>query len=224
MISIIIPIYNEEELLKEKFEYFKNLAQQAELIFVNGNSSDKSVSIASKISKVISTQKGRAHQLNIGTAQAQHNILLFLHADTTISPRNISKIYSKLSKSNIIGGCFSQKIEGTNILYPWIAFTGNLRARISHVFYGDQGIFVKKNIFQEIGGFPEVDICEDIYFCKKLKKHGKLCVFPEKIICSPRRWEKQGMFSTFLLNMKITLNILLKKSTTQFSKHYADVR
>jgi len=172
MISIIIPVYNEEEILLRNSQKLKNLSQSAELIFVDGGSSDKSAEIASSYGVVIDCKKGRALQMNCGAEYARHEILLFLHSDNYIFPEAILSIEKNIKKNGFIGGCLTQRIDNRRFIYRIIESQGNIRARLSKVFYGDQGIFIKKDIFFKIGGFPEVPIMEDVLLTKKLRKIG----------------------------------------------------
>ncbi len=147
MISIVIPIYNEEKILAEHSPYFENLSQYAEFIFIDGSSTDASIELASTFGKVLSCQKGRAIQMNYGAQHARFDTIFFLHADNKISPEALLSIEKEIQKNGIIGGCLTQRIDKNGVIYRIIEAQGNLRAKLSKIFYGDQGIFVKKDIF-----------------------------------------------------------------------------
>ena len=209
MISIIIPIYNEEEVLRFSTERLLGLSECTELIFVDGGSSDKSADIAKEYGKVLSCEKGRGRQMNVGAREAQNNTLLFLHADNAISPEVFENIEKTVCDNGAVGGCLTQRIENKRPVFRFIEWQGNSRARRTKVFYGDQGIFVRKDVFERIGGFPVVPIFEDVLFTQKLRREGKTTVLPDKIMVSARRWEKRGilrttvMFSWFLTMFKM---------------------
>ena len=169
-ISVIVPVYNEDDILSRNAPCFKDLVQCAELIFVDGGSTDATLERAHDYGKVINSKKGRALQMNRGAQQAQCDILLFLHADNIITTETIGSIENHLRKNGFIGGCLTQKIDRKGIIFRLLERYGNIRARISKVFYGDQGIFVRKDIFLKLNGFPQVPILEDVLFTKRLRQ------------------------------------------------------
>lgn len=215
MISVIVPMHNEEKILTSNSRHFKNLSESTELIFVDGESSDKSAEIASIYGKVLSSKKGRAIQMNYGAKEARNDVLLFLHADTFILPKTIECIQNKISQGEVIGGCLTQRINKTGLLYRLIESFGSIRAAATRVFYGDQGIFIKKDVFLKMNGFPEKPVMEDVLFTKKLRKLGKTAILQDKIFTSARRWEKRGIISTVflysLLNLMFWFNAPLEK-------------
>lgn len=224
MISIICPIYNEETVLSKNSVTFQKLSCQAELIFVDGLSIDRSTDIARPYGRVLKSKKGRAIQMNVGAQAALGDILVFLHADTTISTDSLPAIEEKITKDGYVGGCFTQRITKAAPIFRLIEAQGNIRARWSKVFYGDQGIFVKKDIFFKIGGFPEVPIMEDVLFTRKLRQAGKTTVLPDTILVSPRRWEKHGIIKTTLLYNLIIILFRLGFPLDKIRLLYEDLR
>ena len=224
MISVIIPVYNEEGCLLKNDVYYQVISQVGELIFVDGESTDNTGVLARKLGRVINTPKNRAIQMNMGAAEAKHNILLFLHVDAVIHLENFQQIVKVIEYRKYIGGCFTQILDGPSPVYRWIAWTGNVRAKLSKVFYGDQAIFVRKDVFQQLGGFPEVKIGEDVLFTKKLRRAGKVGILPYAVHCSARRWEKQGILKTFLLNFRINTALVWNQNLNQVANAYQDVR
>ncbi len=224
MISVVIPIYNEEKILCAKGEYFKELSLKAELLFVDGGSRDKSAEIAGSYAKVIRTDKGRGQQMNFGARGSSYDILLFLHADTSIPEDVLSSVEEALERRGIIGGCLTQCIDKEGFIYRLIESFGNLRARITKVFYGDQGIFVDKKVFFELGGFPAIPVLEDALFSKKLRSKGKTEVLKEKIMVSPRRWEQKGILKTAALYSSLNILFWLKVPLQKIKELYEDLR
>jgi len=199
MISVIIPIYNEERILSTDPVRFANLSHHTELIFVDGRSIDRSIEIARRHGKVLQSEKGRAIQMNFGAKQAKNDILLFLHADNIVSPESLENIEKEIQQDGVMGGCLTQRIDKKGLIFRLIEMQGNIRARMTRVFYGDQGIFVRKDIFFHLGGFPDVSIFEDVLFSRKLRREGKTVVLLDKIMASPRRWEKRGIIKTMIM-------------------------
>lgn len=224
MISIIFPIYNEEKILSEKTVQFRNLSANAELIFVDGGSSDNSAVIAAAYGKVIRSKAGRAAQMNSGARSAAREVLLFLHADTGIAPDTLLAIEEAINSKDFVGGCLTQRIDSDSFIYRLIERQGNIRARRHKIFYGDQGIFVKKDVFERIGGFPEVPIMEDVLFTRKLRKIGQTVVMPDKIMVSARRWERKGIIKTTILFNLMIILFRLKVPLRKIKRLYENIR
>lgn len=224
MISVIVPVLNEKKALEKRRDYFQGLAEKTELIFADGGSIDRSADICREWGKVVSAPKGRASQMNAGAREAAGEILLFLHADCYLEKAALDSIVRAVRERGITGGCLRQVIDRPGLMYRWIAWTGNVRARVSGIFYGDQGIFVRKDVFAAIGGFPEVPLCEDVFFSRELKRRGKTAVLNAPVFASSRRWEEQGFFRTFWLNARISLRLLLNRDPADFAKIYTDIR
>ena len=224
MISVIVSIYDEETILAGNTHKFCALGEHAELIFVDGGSSDKSAEIASRCGRTFCSPKGRALQMNHGARGAGGDTLLFLHADTTILPQTLNSIETQIRKNGFVGGCLTQRIDSKKIIYRFIESHGNIRARIKKIFYGDQGIFVTKEAFLKAGGFPAVPIMEDVLFTKKLRKLGKVTVLPDEILVSSRRWDKGGILKTILIHNLIVALFCFKFPLQKIKKLYGDVR
>jgi len=224
VVSIIIPIFNEEEALKRNLPFILPMLNLAEVIFVDSQSSDKSIAIIQGIGKVLQSQKGRAAQMNLGASQAKGDILVFLHADTTIDHQAIGNIEKSISQFDAVGGSLTQRIDSEGFIYRLIEAQGNLRARLKKEFYGDQGIFVNREVFQAIGGFPEVPIMEDVLFSRRLRRSGKTVVLADKITVSARRWRKLGVIKTTLLYNLIIILFTLRVPLDKIKKLYDDLR
>ena len=224
MLSIIIPVYNEEYILRQNKDYFRSLSESAEVIFVDGGSSDDTIKIAKTYGRVIKSQKNRAVQMNCGAKAAQYDTLLFLHADSILHEGSVNMVKDAVRNKGYIGGCFCQNLDQPGLIYKWIALTGNVRARMSKIFYGDQGIFVRKDVFWQLKGFPETAICEDVLFTKNLRKLGKVGVLCQPIHCSARRWLQQGLLKNFVLNIRIHLALILRQDLNSLSSIYKDIR
>jgi len=222
-ISVIIPVYNEETTIGQllrSLRYFKDL----DIVIVDGGSTDKTASIAKDAGvRFIKAEKGRASQMNKGAKYAERPILMFLHADTWPGAGSLRSIKEYIDKG-FIGGCLTQEIDSTGFIYKIIQASGNIRARFFKIFYGDQAIFVKKDIFLKIGCFDEVEFFEDILLSRKLKRVGKTCVLSEKIYTSKRRWEKQGIVKTTLINWLMRCGFLLQIPAAGLKKIYKDIR
>lgn len=224
MISVVVPVYNEEEKLRARSKVFTELSCRAELIFVDRESTDKSADIAARYGRVIKSARGRAQQMNAGAREARNDILLFLHADNTVTPEAIESIENEVRQNGAVGGCLTQRIENRRPVFRLIEWQGNNRARRTKIFYGDQGIFVRKDVFERIGGFPDVPIFEDVLFTRDLRGEGKTTVLSDNIIVSARRWEKQGVIRTSVMFNKFLFMFKMGYPLEEIKKLYEDVR
>lgn len=223
MISVIIPILNEAKILNETLSRLQPESVNHELIIVDGGSTDESVNIAEKYGKVIVAERGRAKQLNAGASDASGDILLFLHADVWLETGALKAVETTVS-SGYVGGGFLQKIDGKNLLYRLIEKTADMRGKYQKVFYGDSGIFVRRDIFKRIGGFPDVPIMEELGFSKQLRRFGKTKMVKPHIHISARRWETNGIIRTTIRNWYIKTLYHCGYSLEQLAKMYRNIR
>lgn len=222
-ISVIIPILNEARILDKTLAALQPELESHELIVVDGGSTDTSVRIAEKYGMVVTSERGRAKQLNAGAAAATGDILIFLHADIWLESGALTAVRAALS-SGYVGGGFRQKIDGGSVLYRLIEIVGDIRGRYLKVFYGDSGIFLARADFEKIGGFPNVPILEEMEFSKNLRRLGRTVLLTPYIHISSRRWEARGILRTTLNNWLITLLYLLGVSPKKLAKFYRHIR
>lgn len=223
MISVIIPILNEAKILEKTLTRLQPELENHELIIVDGGSTDGSTRIAEKYGKIITSERGRAKQLNAGAAVASGDILIFLHADVWLEQGAFDAVETALALG-YVGGGFHQKIDGKSILYRIIEMTADLRGKYLKTFYGDSGIFVRQTDFHRIGGFPEVPIMEEMGFSKALRASGKTKMIKPYIHISARRWETNGIVRTTIKNWLITLLYLMGFSLERLTKLYRNIR
>ncbi len=222
-ISVIIPVLNEAKILERTLSQLQPTLGSHELIVVDGGSADTSVHIAEKYARVITSERGRAKQLNAGAAAAIGDILVFLHADIWLESGALAAVVSALS-SGYVGGGFRQKIDGRSVLYRLIEMSGDIRGMYLKVFYGDSGIFLARTDFEKIGGFPNVPILEEMEFSRALRRLGKTTLLTPYIHISARRWEASGIVRTTLNNWLITLLYSFGVSPKKLAKLYRHIR
>ncbi len=194
MIDVIIPVLNEEDFLRREAEYYSELKNKANIIFVDGGSWDKTVDLAENYGEVIHSRRGRSFQKNIGAKAAKSDYLLFLHVDSLINMKALENIERVLS-CGVYGGCLTMVIDDTAFIFRIFERIVNLRARFGKVLDGDLGQFVHRDIFLQLGRYAQVDIMEDILFGKKLKRKGNIEILPDVIRVSSRKWSKEGFCS-----------------------------
>jgi rSAM/selenodomain-associated transferase 2 len=224
-ISIIMPVYNEAKTLRRTLNRLQ-LSNREELIVVDGGSSDNTVSIASEFTDMVyETGTGRARVMNYGASQASGEILLFLHADCTLPKKAFSIIRETLGNDGVIAGSFDLAISHPGFRYRVIEAGANLRSRVTSITYGDQGIFLEKEVFHRIGGFADIPLMEDIDISRRLKKIGKIAFVRAPVQTSARRWIHEGVFYTTLRDWVIALSYsFFNASPEKLIKYYRDFR
>jgi rSAM/selenodomain-associated transferase 2 len=206
-LSIIMPVLDEGEGIAAALDALAELrGLGVEIIVVDGGSHDATVQRARlRADQVLTAPRGRASQMNAGAAKAAGDVLLFLHADTALPPEAERLVLDGLARSGRRWGRFDVTIDGRHPMLKLVAAMMNLRSRISGIATGDQAIFVKRELFQAAGGFPEIPLMEDIALSKRLKRLGRPLCLRERAITSGRRWETHGVFRTILLMWRLRL-------------------
>ena len=222
--SIIIPTLNEARYLSETLAQIKQLSPH-EIIISDGGSNDNTLKIASKFTQnLIKGSAGRALQMNAGAQVATGDLLLFLHADSYIERASYQKMLAAMKKTEVLGGAFSLLIDSDRWALQIINQFANLRSRYLGRAYGDQAFFVKKHVFQEMKGFTEFPICEDLDFYKRLKFLGPVVLLKEKVLTSPRRWVNEGIWFTTIRNILIATLFELGFPPRILTKWYQTIR
>jgi rSAM/selenodomain-associated transferase 2 len=223
-VSIIVPTLNEAQGLSETLTQIQQLCPH-ELVVSDGGSDDNTLKIAKKFTEhVVRGPAGRALQMNAGAQIATGDIFLFLHADSRIEPASFEKMLNSLKSSEKIGGAFSLCIDSNKWSLRLITRLANLRSKYFGMAYGDQAFFVKNSTFQQMNGFAKFPICEDIDFFKRLRKLGPVILLKEKVLTSPRRWVKEGIWFTTLRNILIAILFELGFPPRILTKWYQAIR
>jgi rSAM/selenodomain-associated transferase 2 len=222
-ISVIIPTVNEADYLPRALLSLSK-TRSLQTIVADGGSSDETLAIAKTFAaEVLECTRGRARQMNSAARIATGDILLFLHADTTLPENWDQHIRTALDEENVCGGAFSLAIEGVSPSLRVVESLANFRTRIFHMPYGDQGIFVKTATFLEIGGFPDIAIMEDFEFIRRLCKRYKIRILPERVITSGRRWKELGIFKTTAINQAMIIGYYGGISPDKLARFYSHV-
>lgn len=224
MISIILPMYHEEAVIAQTLKRLLQQEGSYEIIVVDGGSQDRSVAVAHPHASVFSSLKGRAIQMNRGALEAKGDILLFLHADSWLEKGSLIEIEKTMENQEVVGGCLTQKIEAQHPFYRILEASGTLRARGLRLFYGDQAIFIRKEIFDKLKGYPPIPLFEDLAFSQRLKREGKTRVLSKQVFTSARRWENKGMLRGSLRNMILLFLYGLGIAPERLARFYGDVR
>ena len=223
-ISVIVPVLNEEKSIAATLQALAHL-QPYETIFVDGGSQDRTAEIAAECGvKVIPSERGRARQMNRGARQASGEVLLFLHADTRLPPTAFSDIAGAMGDPRNVGGRFDIELDGKHWLLPLVGRLISYRSRLSKVATGDQALFVRRAVFQRMGGFADIPLMEDIAFCRRLKGLGEVACLRSRVVTSARRWEVDGVWRTIFRMWTLKLLYLTGVSPARLKQFYADTR
>jgi len=206
-LSVIVPCRDEAPLVASalcRLQWVRSRGH--ELIVVDGGSRDATAELARPLAdRVISCTPGRALQMNAGARVASGEVLWFLHLDTLVPPDADRHVIQSMSEGKYLWGRFDVRLSGAHPAFRVIATLMNLRSRLTGIATGDQGIFVRRTVFERAGGFPEIPIMEDVAISRVLKRHGRPLCLRVKLTASSRRWESQGIVSTVVMMWRLRL-------------------
>lgn len=224
MISIIIPVLNEEKNIEKMLMELNSLDGDKEVILVDGGSMDNTKAIAAQYSEVFESSPGRAKQMNLGAEHAKGEILWFVHSDSLVDGNSLKCIKNAIQEGYIGGGFKLYFYDLATKFMKFVAKSSNKRAKYLGLYFGDQGIFVRCDVFKKIGGYPEIPIMEDWEMGLRLKKLGKMKLVDCKIGTSARRFINGGSFKTLMLMHRIKLLYIIGVSPDRLVKIYREAR
>jgi rSAM/selenodomain-associated transferase 2 len=224
-LSVVVPMLNEGSVIGDTLAALRTGAPNAEIVVVDGGSTDQSVDVARKFAdRVVGASRGRARQMNAGAALGSGEILAFVHADTWVPYSFEKDILDALGESCIVGGRFDIELDDSSFVYRLIGDLISLRSRITRTATGDQAIFVRRSVFESLGGFPDFDLCEDLDFSRRLKRAGRVACLRSRVTTSARRWRRAGLARTVLRMWAIRGLYLLGVPPSRLKQIYADTR
>ena len=222
--SIIVPVLHEGERINELIEYLKRLDSEknVEMIIVDGTPErDTLRAIHSNNVIKISSEKGRAKQMNAGASVAHGEILIFLHADTELPPHALGKINSFMTRKKYVGGAFDLGIKSDKFIFKVIGNLASIRSRLNRIPFGDQSLFIRRDYFNQIRGYKEIPLMEDVELMRRIRRSGdKIRIFYDRVMTSPRRWEKEGVVYCTLRDWILQVLYFLGISPDKLAKFY----
>lgn len=221
-LSIIIPTLNESDAISEALESLQALRSHGhEVIVADGGSCDDTVALSRGCTdRTINTAKGRALQMNAGAQVAQGGVLVFLHADTRLPAAAEDLIKAAVVRERRRWGFFKVKLSGAHAMLRLIAVLMNLRSALTGIATGDQTLFVCRDVFESIGGFPQIPLMEDIAMTRRLKRRARPAVIREYVLTSSRYWEQHGILRSVLRMWTLRLAYLAGVDPSTLVKQY----
>lgn len=221
-ISVVIPTHDEAQAIGSLLQDLASArAAGHELIVVDGGSQDGTVAIAERSAdRVLTAATGRASQMNAGANAASGQILWFLHADTRVPTHAIQSIIDAID-AGLPWGRFDVSLSGSSWAFRIIESMMNLRSCFTAIATGDQGIFVTRELFNRLGGFPNQPLMEDVAISRQLRKHRKpACIRNARLQTSSRRWEQNGTLQTIWLMWRLRLRYWLGADPAALARRY----
>jgi len=221
-LSIVIPALEEAAALARIVPALVAGEPAAEVIVADGGSADDSRAVVARVPSVrwVPAPRGRARQMNAGARAARGEVLLFLHADTVLPAGAGAAIQAALADPGVVGGRFDVRLDSRRPLLALVGWLMNRRSRLTGICTGDQGIFVRRAVFETLGGFPDIPLMEDVELSRRLKRQGRLVALRLRVVTSARKWEREGVVRTILLMWTLRLLYALGVSPARLHRCY----
>ena len=221
LLSLILPVLNEATTVVAQLAKLQALrARGAELLVVDGGSNDGTAALAAAgADRLLDAPRGRALQMNAGARASRGDVLLFVHADTTLPPDADALIRAAIA-GGAVWGRFDVSIDGRHPLLPLVAAMMNRRSRWTGIATGDQAMFVRRDAFLALGAFPEVALMEDIALSRRLKAVARPACLRARVRTSGRRWEKHGVLRTIVLMWRLRASYFFGADPQQLAVRY----
>ena len=223
-LSVVIPALNEAAQIDAAVASARG-PQVREVIVVDGGSGDATAARARAAgATVIAADRGRARQMNAGAAVAGGDVLLFLHADTRLPPAFDAVVDAALADPAVVGGRFDLRLDPGSPFLDLTAALINLRSRLTGIATGDQALFVRRAVFEAMGGFEDIPLMEDVAFTRALRRRGRVARLRQRVTTSSRRWQQNGPLRTVLLMWWLRFLYWGGVPAAELKRRYADTR
>lgn len=220
-LSVIVPALNEADVIGPTLVALASIRGRGhEVLVVDGGSHDATPDAAGEFAdQVLIAPEGRARQMNAGAAAATGDVLWFVHADTQ-PPADADGRISFAVRSGALWGRFDVQLAGRQRSLRLVERMINLRSRITGIATGDQAVFVRRDVFEQLGGFPDIALMEDIALSRNLKRVARPCCLRQTVVTSSRRWESHGILRTVVLMWRLRLAYALGADPAVLARRY----
>jgi len=230
MVSVIIPTYNEESSILATLDQLKHVRGCFEVLVADGSSTDRTCELVLQATagyphplRLVQSARNRALQSNSAAQHACGDALLFLHADILVPPDAVESIEQGLRDRSVIGGNFQIVFEGDSAVTSFFTWCYRVR-RPFGIYYGDSGVFVRREVFERLGGFKPVPIMDDYEFVRRMEHAGRTVCLDPPLLVSDRRWRVQGLFTTLFSWVWIQALYSLGVPAERLARWYGPVR
>jgi rSAM/selenodomain-associated transferase 2 len=219
-ITIVVPVLNEAEGIVRALQALKPLrARGHEVIVVDGGSDDRTPELARALAdRVLAAPRGRARQMNAGARGAAGDAIVFVHADVRL-PQDADRMVLEALAARPWGR-FDVRLDSPRALLALVGATMNLRSRLSGIATGDQAIFVRREVFERLGGYAEIPLMEDVELSARLRRLGRPACLRARVLVSARRWQARGALRTILLMWRLRLAYFLGADPARLAERY----
>ena len=221
-VSVVIPTLNEESWLGATLASIRDQPGPWEIIVCDGGSEDRTCAVAAQVATVIQAPRGRASQMNAGAGIATGDVLLFLHADTRLSSHAFTALRGALMDTRVEAGSFRLQFNHRGFWANLMAACARIRWHL--MVFGDRGLFVRRQVFQSIGGYPEIALFEDLQIVRTLRKRGGLVYLPVPVYTASRRFEQSGPVRQLIRNIYLWLRYLAGVNPARDAERYGPFR
>ena len=224
-VSVVVPVYNEARVLPALVPQLRELARSCEVVAVDGGSTDGTPEALGREFRVVVSPKGRARQMNEGARATSGDVLFFLHADSVLPPDPVGQLLRVMRAHD--AGCFGIRFDRRHAVLGLCSWMSNARVWARGIAYGDQGIFMRRELFEEVGGFPDLPLMEDLQLSLELRRRGvRFGMTRGRITTSSRRFGTGTvqMLRTWCAMVPLRRMYLDGADIDQIAARYRDIR
>jgi rSAM/selenodomain-associated transferase 2 len=216
----VMPVLNEATVISAALERLRRDFPCCELVVADGGSTNGTAELAAPLARVVRSEPGRAAQMDAGARHARGEVLWFVHADTQVDPGALGQIRQALADPATVGGGLTLRFDRPGFALGYVAWTSNLRARYLHWVFGDQAMFVRRSVFDALGGFPALPVMEDLEMSRRLHRRGRLAVLAATATTSARRFTEHGTWRTLAFMQYLKLLYFAGADPQRISDRY----